>query len=465
MNDRVLIIGLDCLTPQLVFDRWLNNLPNISKMTRSGIWGKLESTIPCITVPAWTSMATGKDPGELGVYGFRNRKDYSYDKLFYANSLAVKQPTIWNILSRNHKSSVIIGVPQTYPVKPLNGCMIGCFLTPDETADFAYPTELKAEINDIADGYKIDIKDFRTDNKQWLLDQIYLMTEKRFKVVKNWLNTKEYDLFMFVEMGPDRLHHGFWGMCEPTHNKFNPNSEFVDAIKDYYTYLDKKIGEILAVLDNNTTVFLVSDHGARNMVGGICVNEWLIQNNLLAVKEYPSAVTKLTMDNIVWDKTYCWAEGGYYARVFFNVRGREPMGIIEPDKYDSFRLKLKQEFEAIVDEKGYNINTKVFIPQEIYHVTNGIPPDLIVYLGNLNYRSVGSIGYKTYLTYENDTGPDDANHDTYGVFIMSRIEDMRSGKLINHERSDLSIYDIAPTVLNMLNINYDKYNMQGKVIG
>lgn len=461
---KVLIIGLDCLTPQLLFERWLDELPNFRQLIRSGVWGELESTIPCITVPAWSSMVTSKDPGELGFYGFRNRKDYSYDSLYFANSLAVKEPTIWNILSRNRKNSIVIGVPQTFPVKPLKGQMVGCFLTPDDTVDYTYPLELKSELNDIADGYIIDVKDFRTDKKKWLLEQVYSMTEKRFRVVKNWVSTKPWDLFMFVEMGPDRLHHGFWGICEPSHPKYDPESEYVDAIKNYYKYIDSEIGDLLVNLDKDTVILVVSDHGARNLIGGICINEWLIDQGLMSVKIYPDRIEKLTMDNIIKEKTFCWGEGGYYARIFFNVKGREPDGIIDPSDYDSFRDNLKNMLESIKDENGNNIGTKVFIPEKIYRKTNGVAPDLIVYFGDLNYRSIGSIGYNNIYTYENDTGPDDANHDYYGIFIMANVADIKTGKINNKKHSGLSIYDVAPTVLNKFGIDPEKYNMRGKII-
>lgn len=464
LKEKVLIIGLDCLAPQLLFDRWLDHLPNISKIMKSGIWGNLESTIPCITVPAWSSMVTSKDPGQLGFYGFRNRKDHSYDGLYFANSLTVKEPTLWNILSRNRKTSVVIGVPQTYPVKPLRGQMVGCFLAPDESADYTYPIELKAELNEITEGYQIDVKDFRTNKKAWLLEQIYTMTEKRFKLVKNWVETKNWDLFMFVEMGPDRLHHGFWGYCEPSHPKYDADSEFVDAIKDYYIYLDKEIGELISKLDSHTTLLIVSDHGARNLYGGFCINEWLIDNGWLKVKHYPDSIEKLTMDNIDWSKTYCWGEGGYYSRIFFNVKGREPDGLMEEKEYKIFRQTLKDKLEALNDESGKNIGTKVYYPEDIYNETKGVPPDLIVYFGDLDYRSIGSIGYREHYTYENDTGPDDANHDRYGVFVMANLSDIRSGNVINQERSDLSIYDVAPTVLNVYDIDAEMYNMKGKII-
>ena len=74
-SKKIMVIGLDCAAPSLVFDRWRDQLPNLKKLMKNGVYGELTSTIPPITVPAWSSMMSSKDPGQLGIYGFRNRKD------------------------------------------------------------------------------------------------------------------------------------------------------------------------------------------------------------------------------------------------------------------------------------------------------------------------------------------------------------------------------------------------------
>ena len=216
-TDKVLIIGLDCFEPSLVFEQWKDQLPTFAKLRQHGHYGRLKSTIPAITVPAWMSMMTSRNPGAMGFYGFRNRKDHSYDDMFFANSNAVKVPTLWKILSRKRKKVVVMGVPQTYPPKPVNGCLIGCFLTPDTDADFTYPKDLKQEIWDNVGEYIIDVKNFRTDDKDYLLDQIYKMTDRRFETADYLMKNKPWDFFMMVEMGPDRLHHGMWKYHDPNH--------------------------------------------------------------------------------------------------------------------------------------------------------------------------------------------------------------------------------------------------------
>lgn len=107
-NHKVLIIGLDCGEPSLVFDRFRDDLPNLRRLMEAGTHGPLESTIPAITVPAWASMFSARDPGEMGFYGFRNRVDYTYDKLSVATSASVKVPRVWDIAgeSGNHRRAV-----------------------------------------------------------------------------------------------------------------------------------------------------------------------------------------------------------------------------------------------------------------------------------------------------------------------------------------------------------------------
>ena len=163
MKKRVLIIGWDCAAPELVFDAFKDDMPNTHRLMAEGIYGELESTIPPITVPAWMCMMTSRDPGELGIYGFRNRKDYSYDALTIANAHAVKVPTLWDLLGQAQKKSVVLGVPLTYPAKPFPGWMVTSFLTPERNPQWTFPRRLSREIDQVVSDYMIDIPNFRTD--------------------------------------------------------------------------------------------------------------------------------------------------------------------------------------------------------------------------------------------------------------------------------------------------------------
>ncbi|MCX6640515.1 MAG: alkaline phosphatase family protein [bacterium] len=458
-NRRVLVIGMDCFTPQFVFDQWKDKLPNLKSLQDRGLWGKLESTIPAITVPAWMSMMTSKNPGKLGFYGFRNRANHSYADLFFANSLAVKEPTVWDILGQHDKDSVVISVPQTYPPKPIKGCLMGCFLTPDTDSEFTYPAELKDEIWKNVGEYIIDVKDFRTDDKVNLIKQIYQMTARRFATVRYLMDKKPWDFFMFVEMGVDRIHHGMWKHIDPTHPKYEPGNRFEQSILNYYKYIDDEIGTLLQKVGDETVIMVVSDHGAKKMDGGINFNDWLIQEGYLTLKEKPEGIVQLKNKNIDFSKTKVWGSGGYYGRLFINVKGREPEGVIEPQDYERFRNELIAKLVALTDPDGKNIGTKVFKPEEIYPVVNGVAPDLIVYFGDLNWRSLGSVGNPTLWSFENDTGPDDANHAQYGLFILYDPQHPGKGRKIEGAH----ITDIAPTVLNKLGVEIPG-DFEGKAI-
>lgn len=465
MKKRVMVIGLDCATPQLVFDRWLDDLPNIKSLIDAGVWGKLRSTDPPITVPAWMSMMTSKDPGRLGFYGLRNRVDYSYEKMATANSTFVKEPTVWDILSERGKKVILIGVPQTYPPKAVNGEMVTCFLTPSTEKQFTYPASLRDEVQRVTGGYILDAVNFRVDEgaKDDVLKTIYDMTEKRFKLARHMVETRsDWDFFMMVEMGPDRIHHLFWGYTDPAHPKYVAGNKYENSIHEYYKFVDDEIGQLLDKVDEQTSVLIVSDHGARAMVGGICFNEWLIKEGYLVLKKRPEKVVPVEQCEVDWSRTRAWGSGGYYARLMMNVRGREPQGVIEPgDEYEQTRSELIEKLEALKDHQGVKMNTQAVRPEDVYSEVRGFPPDLFVYFGNLGWRSIGSVWPEqpqSIYTFENDTGADDANHDWHGIFIMRE----RHGEP-SLAADGLDLKDVAPTVLDLLGLAVPE-DMKGKII-
>lgn len=456
--ERVLVIGLDCAAPALVFGPNRFALPRLEALRNAGCWGRLESSHPPITVPAWACMTTGKDAGALGLYGFRNRADYGYGKLVTANARAVKEPRVWDLLSRAGKKVVVLGVPQTYPPRPVNGWLASGFLAPDTTADYTYPKTLKAELEREVGGYILDVADFRTEDKQGLLERVYALMENRFAAARYLLDSKPWEFFMMVEMGLDRLHHGFWKYADPAHPKHEPGNPYEHVLRDYYQALDEHIGALLDRVGPETAVLVVSDHGAKAMQGGFCINQWLIDEGLLVLEEKPKGPCRLEDCAVDWSRTRVWSTGGYYARVFLNVAGREPHGVIPEADYEAFRGELAARIEAIADPGGAPLGNRALKPEALYREVRGIAPDLLVYFGDLAWRSVGRVGLDSVYTFENDTGPDDANHDYHGIFIM----DDRQGRG-GAEQRGLNVIDVAPTVLELLGAPVPS-DMQGRSI-
>jgi len=460
-----MVIGLDCADPELVFGRWLNDLPNIKRVCDAGVHGKLRSITPPITVPAWMCMVTSRDPGELGIYGFRNRSEYGYGKLSVANSASIKEDTVWDILSRTGKDSIVIGVPPTYPVKALRGILISCFLTPGSQSQYTYPHDLRPEVQRLIGDYMVDVKGFRTDKKQWLLSQIYEMTTKRFTVAKHLLKTRPWDFFMMVEMGTDRIHHGFWQFMDARHILYaGDHNPFRNAIYEYYKYVDSLVGELLEFADANTRVIIASDHGAKRMDGTIAINEWLVQKGYLALKRYPSEPTRFEELEVDWPRTRAWGEGGYYGRICLNIEGREPQGSVPQCEYQALRRKLKEELEALGDSEGRPIGTRVVLSEEAYKETRNIAPDLSVFFGDLYWRSSGMVGSGGIHCKENDTGPDGANHNWDGIVLMAEGKDLARARAIAIEPvHGMRLYDVAPTVLDAFKISRPP-KMQGRPI-
>jgi predicted AlkP superfamily phosphohydrolase/phosphomutase len=459
---KVMVIGLDCADPALVFLRWRKDLPNLNRIMQAGLHGSLRSVTPPITVPAWMCMMTSRDPGELGIYGFRNRSDYSYDRLAIADSASIREKTVWEVLGGHGLESIVIGVPPTYPVKPLRGSLVSCFLTPGSHSQFTYPHALRTEVQRIAGDYMVDVKGFRTDKKDWLLGQIYEMTTKRFTVAKHLLRTRPWDFFMMVEMGTDRIHHGFWQFMDTGHLLYPGANPFADAIHDYYQYVDALVGELLDFVDDHTRVMIVSDHGAKRMDGAICLNEWLVHNGYLVLKKYPTEATRFENLEVDWSRTRAWGEGGYYGRIFLNVAGREPQGIIPVADYDKTRRQLKQELEDLRDVKGQPMGTRAVLSDEAYRETRNIAPDLSLFFGDLYWRASGMVGGGKIHALHNDTGPDGANHDWNGIFIAAEGKHL-GGASGDKALQGLSLLDVAPTILQSYHMAPCS-QMQGRVI-
>jgi len=463
---RVMVIGLDCAAPELVFHKWPEELPTLRSLYTQGAWGELESVIPAITVPAWSAMMSSKDPGTLGIYGFRNRSDYSYNNMHVATGDWVREKRLWDILTEHDKRSVLVGVPQTFPIKPINGKIISSFLTPSLEAGFTYPAELAQQILSVAPRYELDVRNFRTPDKDWLIQQIWDMTEMRFNALNYLMETEDWDYFMWVEMGVDRIHHGLWSYMDPGHRRYESGNPYEGKILEYYKLIDAQVARMLSKIEDDTIVLVVSDHGGKKMDGGICINEWLWRNGYLALVEDPPQdqfdehgkriLTPFTKVEVDWEKTIAWGSGGYYGRVFLNVEGREPQGKVKREDYEKVRDELIERFKAIPDPNGNDIGTQVFKPQEIYRKVRNVPPDLIVYWGNLDWRSVGSFGHGDIYTFENDTGPDDANHASNGMFIL--YDPRQPGS--NHEIKGRKLLDVAPTLLDLMGVPVPQ-DMQG----
>jgi predicted AlkP superfamily phosphohydrolase/phosphomutase len=446
---KVAVLALDSVPPELLFDKLLDKLPNIKNMYENGIHGKLRTCDPPITIPAWMVMMTGKDPGQLGIYGFRHRKDFSYNEGYIVNSSHVREKTVWEALSAVGRKSLVIGVPPGYPPKPIpNVTSVSCFMTPSVERPFTFPEDLRYEVLEAAGGKYIFDVTFRTEDRDSLRGELFEMTEKRFDVAEHLAKTKPWDFFMLHEIGFDRLHHAFWKFFDPGHPKFVPGNRYEKIDEEYYAMVDGRIGRLLSIFGEDCVTMVLSDHGSKAMKGGFCVNQWLELEGYLKFKKRPTSVIDIDKAEVDWSRTKAWGWGGYYARIFFNVKGREQEGTLRPGEMESEKRKLVEKVMRIKDDKGRKMENKVLEPAQVYAESRGDKPDLMVYFGNLDWRSAGTVGHESLYLNENDTGPDDSVHSMEGVLLTSKPGANLGPKEVDGARAQ----DIGATILAIMGL-------------
>ncbi len=462
MAQKVIVIGLDCATPQLMFDQYASDLPNIQQLMSAGTWGPLKSTVPPITVPAWAAMTTSRHAGDLGCYGFRSRKAGSdYNSMDIAHGGMITAPRVWDVLGEAGLHTGMLGVPQTYPARPINnGMMVTCFLTPNTSVDFTYPTTLKQEIVDLCapDDYIFDFANRSQEPPEKVLATIYKMTDQRQRIFKDWIVNKQWDFLMMVEMGVDRIHHYLWHFMDSTHKDYVPGNPYEQKIRDYYKHIDTFIGEVRELAPPDTIIYVVSDHGAKRMDGMFVLNQWLAQEGYLVFKTPPAPGTTIEQADIDWTKTRAWAWGGFYGRLFLNVAGREPQGIVEPGQVDELIEEIRSKLSAVPGPTGQDLQHQIYRATELYPDAVGDVPDLLIFWGDLYFKIAGTVGYPSLYIDQDDKGLDYGVHDWNGIFIKHNPLIPGAG-----EQTQLDILDVTPTILNDFGIQ-PLPGMRGKVI-
>ena len=457
---RLLVLCLDSVPPTLLFGKLLEKLPNFRKIYENGTHGVLRSCHPPITVPAWMVMMTGKNPGRLGIYGFRHRRGSSYNEGYIVNSTHVKEPCVWDVLAEHGLKACVVGLPPSYPPKTIHGNLVSCMITPSAEKEYTYPLELKREIQRLVGEYTFDVP-FRMEDRDGVKRHLFEMTERRFKVAEYLANNKSWDLFILHEIGFDRLHHAFWKFFDEAHPKYVKGNKYERIAEEYYSFVDERVGSLLSAIGEEASVLVLSDHGSKAMQGAFAINQWLEQMGFVKFVKKPDSVTEFDKAEVDWSATRAWGWGGYYARIFFNVKGREPQGVIPEQDLPAVKKELKEKIMHIRDPTGRLMQNVVFEPEEVYGEAIGDKPDLMVYFNNLDWRSAGTVGHETNYLSENDTGPDDSVHSMDCVFMFRGGGGGR--RRTSQEMKGGNIIDIGPTILRLFDIRPPS-EMEGRAI-
>lgn len=485
---RVVVIALDGATFDLI-EPWAaaGHLPTLQKLMAQGAWTRLVSTQPPITGAAWTSFQTGVYPGRHGVFDWLSRKDGSY-QLAPISSQTIQREVLWEYLSRHGKRVGVMGVPVSYPARSVNGFLLTDLLTPDGV-NYASPPELKDEIEHNIGPYPVMPEHWRgryaaRDWIQHLKDSL----QRRIEIALYLMRKKPWDFFMVHCMETDSVSHQMWHLLDGIKRpRYHGGDGTGNPILEIYQAADRALGQLLAELDDETTVFVISDHGFGPLYYNIYLNCWLYEHGYLVFKKNVTTLLKhlawrlgltpenlyvlaerarllelgsrlrhgnlhdllgrvfLSTQNIDWPKTRAYSHGNV-GQVYLNLKGREPQGCVDPQTAKSIIAELIEKLTAFRNPyTGTPAFDRIYRKEEIYageEIARApeillVPKDGTMAVGTTEFLSHRAIS----LTYAGSGW-----HRMEGVFIAA-------GKAIKPgKRSKLQIVDLFPILVAALGV-------------
>ncbi len=440
---KILVIGLSGASPEILLGD--DRLENLRHLMNLGCYGQLEGVLPSSTIPSWSCMSTSQDPGTLGVYGRSHGIDHRHGTPGSAQARSIGAPAIWDEVARRGGRSVLIGMPSGDSPPTLDGIPVVCFPTENTKGTvFASPPEIAQEIESLVSDYPVNVENGPIEDRARLRDVIVSMSRAQFAVARHFLQTRAWEYFQFLEVGLDRIQRGFWRDHDSGHRLHEPDSPYREVVRDYYRHLDAEIGGLIELLTDDTILLIVSDHGARRVDGGFCVNEWLFRNGFLVLNQDPGCVTSFHELDVNWERTLAWSAGGDFAQIFLNVKGRESQGAIDQAAYEAVRDALKSRLESTTDTEGRSLGMRVFKPEELYREVRNLAPDLIVEFEDRGCQAIDGVGYSSIHLRGNETELDDCTVTRQGVFILAGQQIPLQSPLIGAR-----LLDIAPTLLEL----------------
>ncbi len=422
---KVFVIGLDGATFDLL-DPWLaaGELPNLKSLMDGGVYGELHSVHPILSPVAWTSAATGVNPGKHGIFDFeRPDPDQPGKSLLYTSESRRAVP-VWKLLSDAGRTVGILNVPMTWPPDPVNGVMVSGFPFPDApNLSYTYPKELQASLGD----YALDRmgEALIRDAEAAMLATIVKSRDDVARVTGDWLRTRNDDFTWTVFTATDRIQHFFWGMMDPQHPYYTEQlgKDFGEAIHEFWKGMDKRLGEILALLPEDAVVIVISDHGFGPIYREVNALNWFGRSSL---NDYVR--NHKVPDVFITNGIFRYRLGTTW-----------PMS----PEYDTFRSMFVEQATAIVDPlTGKKPVERVVRREELYSgrmVEKA--PDLVMIEAPECYIGPGDPAKDLDTVTDLHSTSYSGYHRPNGIFIIK-------GPGINRgELAGASLVDVAPTIL------------------
>ncbi|MFO8100948.1 MAG: alkaline phosphatase family protein [Dehalococcoidia bacterium] len=345
---RTVIIGLDGMPFGLMKNLAENGtMPNTREIIRNGTFRQMESSIPEISSVAWSSVITGTNPAGHGIFGFTDIPEGTY-RLSFPNFNNLKATPFWN---RNGSGpSAIINVPSTYPAAPLNGVLIAGFVALDlEKA--TYPPSLLPELNDMS--YQIDVDASKAQHSMDIfLEDLDRTLKSRVQVYRHLWDKEDWETFMLVFTGTDRLSHFLWDAYEDESHKYHA------AFLDHLHQIDEAIGEIAGRMGGNDTLLMLSDHGFELSEVDVNVNYLLRQEGFLKFKnDTPKSLADIDYGTMAFALDP--------ARIYINSEGKYPRGSVKSEEKAALLDELESCFNSL-EVNGKKVIERICRKEEIY---------------------------------------------------------------------------------------------------
>ena len=369
---KTVIIGLDGVCFDLISNLSETEImPNTNELISQGTFTRMQSSIPEVSSVAWSSIITGKNPAEHGIFGFTDLFPDSY-KLKFPNFNDLKSSPFWNL---EEKKSIIINVPSTYPVKEMNGVHISGFVSL-ELERSVYPKSLIPKLKEM--DYRLDVDSEKAHKSTGLfLADLDKTLEARIKTFRYLWGNFEWQIFMLVFTGTDRLMHFLWEAYEDENHKYHRN------FLEHFRKIDKTVGEIVEKIKDEDLIIMLSDHGFEKLEKDIYVNYLLREERFLRLKDS----TEPRLDGIDYS-TKAFALDP--ARIYINLKGKYPCGGVNVQDKEKILSDLEALFGSLqVDNR--KVVKSIYRKDQIYSgpfLEQG--PDLIL-VGNQGFNLKANI--------------------------------------------------------------------------
>jgi predicted AlkP superfamily phosphohydrolase/phosphomutase len=292
-----LLIGLDGAT-FTVLDSYMERgvMPALAELSARGTRAVLRSIMPPLTPPAWTSLVTGKHPGQHGIFDFFQKEEPGSIYFSFASSQEVRSATIWTLASEQERRVISLNFPLMFPAPPVNGAVVPGGMMPWRQLRLGcHPPGLFDRLKSLP-GFnpremldmELEIKaiDGCPEDEHAEFVELHIRREQRWAEVMRYLMQSEpADLMAVMFDGVDKLQHLCWRFIDPACRPAQPTTweqQMIELCESYFRSLDGLIAGIVELAGPEATVVLASDHGFGPTQDVFHVNSWLEQNGYLA---------------------------------------------------------------------------------------------------------------------------------------------------------------------------------------